>query len=155
MAQVRVFREQLIKATPDVVYDCIADYTNHHGNILPKEFHDLRVESGPGRGAGTVISFKMTMMGSTRGALCDITEPEPGRVLVETDRNTGLATTFTVDPAEGGSRVSFDTVWEPKGVQGLVERLMAKRLLLPVYEREMAKLEAYAQSRMTGPAGTA
>jgi hypothetical protein len=68
-------------------------------------------------------------------------------VLVETDRRTGLATTFTVDPAEGGSRVSFDTIWEPKGLEGLFARLMLKRLLMPVYAREMDKLEAYAQSR--------
>jgi hypothetical protein len=143
----RVFREQLIKAPPEVVYDCIADYANHHGNILPAEFSDLKVEGGPGRGAGTVISFKMKMLGQTRTSLSDVTEPEPGRVLVETDRRTGLATTFTVDPAEGGSRVSFDTIWEPKGLEGLFARLMLKRLLMPVYAREMDKLEAYAQSR--------
>ncbi|HXH22880.1 MAG TPA: SRPBCC family protein [Dehalococcoidia bacterium] len=153
MAEIRILRERVVEAPPDLVYDCIADYTNHHGNILPKEFSDLKVESGPGRGQGTRISFKMTMGGQTRSALADITEPEPGRVLVESDPNTGIKTVFTVEPANGGSRVRFDTSWRPRGFQGLIERLMARRLLEPVYDRELEQLERYARSRMAAGQG--
>ena len=52
-----------------------------------------------GIGAGTVIRFQMSALGQKRTLRAEITEPEPGRVLVETylDSN-GAVTTFTVDP---------------------------------------------------------
>ncbi len=74
-----------------------------------------------------------------------ITEPEPGRVLVET--SPGLETTFTVEP-EGGrrARVRFDTVMEAGGLVGLLTRLVAPRLLRPVYADELERLERHARA---------
>ena len=52
-----------MKAAPERVYRIIADYRNGHPQILPKQFSNLCVDAG-GYGAGTVIRFSMTVMGS-------------------------------------------------------------------------------------------
>jgi hypothetical protein len=150
MALVRISREGFVAAPPDIVYDCIADYTNHHPQILPDNFSDFRVESG-GRGAGTVMSFRFKAAGSTRSYRGEVTEPEPGRLIAETYAD-GSVTSFLVEPAPGGSRVVIETSWQPKGVQGLFERLMAPRILPPIYARELEKLDAYARLRASGSA---
>ena len=55
----------------------------------------------PGVGAGTVIRVDMRVLGRPQTFRAVVTEPEPGRVLVETNDN-GYVTTFTVEPrAEG------------------------------------------------------
>jgi len=145
MTHVRISREGFVAAPPDVAYDCIADYTNHHPQVLPANFSDFRVVSG-GRGAGTVMTFRFKAAGSTRSYRGQVTEPEPGRLLAETYAD-GSVTSFHVEPAPGGSRVVIETSWQPKGLQGLFERLMAPRVLLPIYARELAKLDAYASAR--------
>ena len=53
-----------------------------------------------GYGAGTVIRCSIRVMGRTQTFRASITEPEPGRVLVETDLTMPSVTTFTVDPAK-------------------------------------------------------
>jgi hypothetical protein len=148
MATIKPSRERVIDAPPDVVYNCIADYNQHHGNILAKEFHDLRVTGGSGVGAGTEIRFMTTMAGRTREMRAEISEPQPGRVLVESYPDVSSVTTFTVEPEGAGSRVRIDSELTPsKGIEGLFERLMAKPMLNRVYERELANLEAYAKQQ--------
>src|SRR5947209_20359744 len=97
MGQIQVAAEREIGAPADRVYRIFADYRQHHPNILPPQFHDLRVERG-GVGTGTVFSFQMTVAGRTRSGHMAVTEVEPGRVLAEHDTNSSLVTTFTVVP---------------------------------------------------------
>ena len=146
MAAVRVVAERAMDAPADVVYQCIANYQEHHrpGGFLPPAFSDFRVERG-GVGAGTVISFKMTLGGRTRGMTATVSEPEPGRVLVESGQ--GVTTTFSVQPEGAGCRVRFDTLLEARGLEGILTRLFAPRLLQPVYQDELRRLEAYAQEQ--------
>jgi hypothetical protein len=81
MARLRADSSRVIDARPDAVYDILADYRNTHPRILPGEyFKDLKVEEG-GRGAGTVISFRLRSGGVERPYRMAISEPEPGRVL--------------------------------------------------------------------------
>ena len=150
MSKVYVEAEGVVDAPAREVYDIIADYEQGHPHILPKEhFSDLAVEAG-GRGEGTILRFRNKAGGVDRAYRMLVTEPEPGRVLVEKDaEGTDLATTFTVTALEGGkSSVRISTEWTASGgVAGLVERLFAPRMLRPVYEKELRQLGEYASSR--------
>ena len=108
MGFVTITAERTIAAPADVVYHCIADYNEHHRpeGFLPSQFSDFRVEQG-GVGAGTVISFSMTVGGRTRRVTQSVTEPDPGRVLVEA--GDGGSTTFTVEPTGDRCRTQFET----------------------------------------------
>src|SRR5438309_7243277 len=86
-----------IDADPALVYRIISNYETEHARILPDAFSRLAVEKG-GIGAGTVITFQMRVLGRTQMFRAEVTEPVPGRVLVETDLDTnGGATTFVVE----------------------------------------------------------
>jgi len=93
----------------------------------------------------------MSVLGKKQTFRAAITEPEPGRVLVETDLDTnGAVTTFTVDPgtAPANSRVTISTVMAVRGgLQGWIEKTMATLLLRPMYNQELANLARVA----TGP----
>jgi hypothetical protein len=142
----RVSAEGILDAPADVVYRCLADYIHHHrpGGFLPPAFSDQEILSG-GVGAGTVIRLNLSLAGRTRTMTAHISEPEPGRVLVEDGE--GVQTTFTVRPEADKSRVRFDTVMEAGGLQGWLNKLFAARLLHPVYADELERLERYARSQ--------
>ena len=131
------------------VYGILADY--HHGppRILPpKYFEGLAVEHG-GVGAGTVIRFAMRAMGTRRESRATVSEPERGRVLVETIEAERIVTTFTVDP--GGppdrSRVTISTSLPSKGgLLGRLERALSTRYLKTVYAEELRLLDIVARS---------
>ena len=120
----------VMPAEPKRVYSVIADYRNGHPSIVPEEFSNLVVEQG-GVGAGTVIRFQMSLLGKKRTYRAAITEPEPGRVLVETDLDAnGAVTTFIVDPdqASEGSRVTITTELKvKKGITGKIEKFLSTR----------------------------
>jgi hypothetical protein len=143
---VHLSAERLIDAPADVVYQCIADYRQHHrpGGFLPPAFHDMYVTRG-GVGAGTIITFKVTLGGRTRTVTQEVSEPEPGRVLLEP--NDLDRTTFTVEPAGGRCRVRVDTVLDARGLQGVLTRLFAPRLLQPLYADELERLARYARAQ--------
>jgi hypothetical protein len=152
MTAINVSAERLVDAPADIVYHCIADYAQHHNpnGFLPPAFSDFVVDQG-GVGAGTVIRFNVTMAGQTRPHLARVSEPEPGRVLVETEDADQLQTTFTVEPAGEQTRVRFDTVYHRSGPMGFLEALLVPRMLRPLYVDEMARLERLAQ--VHGPIG--
>lgn len=137
--------ERVIDAPADVVYRCLADYTHHHrpGGFLPPAFSNQEILSG-GVGQGTVIRLSVSLGGRTNTMTARISEPEPGRVLIEDADN--LQTIFTVQPEADQSRVRFDTVLEAGGLEGVMNRFFAARLLRPVYTDELERLERYAQS---------
>jgi hypothetical protein len=140
----------VIPARRERVYALIANYHEGHPRIVPRQISGLVVEQG-GVGAGTVIRFQMSVLGKKQTFRAAITEPEPGRVLVETDLDTnGAVTTFTVDPgtAPANSRVTISTVLAVRsGFPGLVEKQMATLLLRPMYKKELENLARVA----TGP----
>jgi len=145
MAKVRVKVNAFIHVSPEVAYRCIADYRQHHPKFLPPAFSDFRVEEG-GYGAGTVISFRGKTAGRVRDFRMRVTEPEPGRVLVESDTLSSMETAFTVTPEGDGSRVSFDTRWNgASGIGGFFERMFAPIALRRLYRDELMRLDMYAQ----------
>jgi len=157
--QIIASAERHIDAPSRRVYHYIRDFREHHPRFLPPQFSDLQIETG-GVGAGTVHSFTMTLGGRTTAYRVRVGEPEPGRVLIESDPSRRMLTTFTVDSdGGGGSRVRIETRWHTNGVQGLFERLVAPRMLRHVYQAELALLDRYARdavpdSRSGVPAGT-
>ena len=139
--------ERVVDAPADVVYRCLADYTHHHrpGGFLPPAFSNQEVLSG-GIGDGTVIRLNVSLAGRTNTMTARISEPEPGRMLVEDGEH--VQTTFTVQPEADKSRVRFDTVLDAGGLAGLMNKFFAARLLRPVYTDELERLERYAQTQV-------
>jgi hypothetical protein len=139
----------LVKAPAARVYNIIADYRDGHPRIVPpKYFKWMRVESG-GIGAGTTISFGMRIMGTTSVLRAVVSEPEPGRVLVESYPETGVVTTFFVEPkGPAVSRVTFTTVLSARrGLAAAIERWVSRRVLPTVYEEELRRLAEHAEGR--------
>jgi hypothetical protein len=136
-----------VNAPPERVYAIIADYRVGHPAILPKQFTSLVVETG-GTGAGTVIRCELRVLGQKQAFRAAVTEPQPGRVLVETIiEGDPLVTSFTVDPADGGraSEVTISSVITRKpGVRGIIERFLSPRILAPMYRDELQLLNEYA-----------
>jgi hypothetical protein len=130
----------------EVAYHCLADYREHHRpeGFLPPAFSAFEIHRG-GVGAGTEASWTVDLGGGrTRRMSAVVTEPEPGRQLVET--GDGVITTFTVTPAGDGCVVRFDTVFDEPGLDGMLLRLFIGRMLGPLYADELARLEAYARA---------
>ena len=144
MAEISVGAEGLVAAPTERVYRILADYRRHHPRILPPAFSGFAVERG-GVGAGTVIRFRVTTGGRTGDYHQRVTEPEPGRVLREAGIDSDEATTLMVTPEGAESRVRIETTWQSSGVQALLERLVAPRILLPLYRDELARLDRYAR----------
>jgi uncharacterized membrane protein len=137
--------EATVGAPADVVYRYLADMREHHPHFLPPAFSEFQVESG-GVGAGTVARFKMTAGGRTREYRTQIAEPEPGRVLTESDMNSSAVTTFTVSPQGAVSLVRISTAWNgASGIGGFFERMFAPRALQAIYADELKRLDAYAR----------
>ena len=146
MAEVRVTAESVISAPAERVYGCLADFNGCHPRILPPAFSNFRVEEG-GVGAGTVFAYTLSAGGRKRDARARVEEPQPGRVMTETDLNTSLVTTFTVTPRGESSHVRIETRWEgASGFGGLMERLFAPRFLTRVYADELRRLEAQTKT---------
>ncbi len=145
----------LVEAPADLVYSIIADYHEGHPRILPRKYFTfLAVERG-GVGEGTLIRFGMRAFGKTRVASAAVTEPEPGRVLVETALDAGgPVTTFLVEPEGRRSRVTFNTelTTSAAGLAGAVERFVATRFLKRVYALELQQLKDFAVRRLAGSA---
>ena len=100
-----------IEAPARRVYELIADYRDGHKRIVPpRYFKSLDVEEG-GFGAGTIIRVTMHILGADRTYRARVTEPEPGRVITETDLENGLATSFTVTPNGDAADV---TIWRTR-----------------------------------------
>jgi hypothetical protein len=130
------------------VYNLVADYRDGHPRIVPPEyFRNLEVEEG-GYGAGTKIRFDMTVLGSTRQARAVVSEPDPGRVLVETELHDGIVTTFTVNPIGAGEcDVTIASEFPPKpGFRGTIERVITTRILPKIYRAELARIGTCAAS---------
>jgi uncharacterized protein YndB with AHSA1/START domain len=142
----------VIPARRERVYSLLSNYLDGHSRILPKQFSGLVVEQG-GVGAGTVIRFQMRFLGKKQSFRATISEPEPGRRLVETylDGNDAV-TTFTIDPASAPAdcNVTISTELPVRsGFPGRIERTLSTLLLRPIYEKELENLARVA----TGPFG--
>lgn len=157
MGQIKVKAEAVLDARPEDVFATIADYRKGHPSILPKEsLYDLQVEEG-GYGAGTIMRFKSRVLGVEQSFYQRVSEPDPGRIIVEQDIELGqnFVTTFRVNPVEEGqkSHVEISTTLNASpGIKGFVERVVISFFNPRIYRKELKLLEAVAQRREI-PAG--
>lgn len=142
--------ERAIDAAPARVYGVLADYRTHHPRIMPPAlFSDLEVERG-GTGAGTVFRISLRMPGRNRRLHMRVDEPAPGRVLTETDLDTGVVTTFSVTPHDGGSLTRISSEWATaSGPRGLADRLVTPALTRLIFRGQLRRLARYATSQHT------
>jgi hypothetical protein len=139
----------IIDASPEQLYAIVRDYHVGHPAILPKEYFTkgLTVEQG-GVGAGTVIRTSVTMWGNEYPFRSIVSEPEPGRLLVETDTETGQYTNFVFEPLNGGrqTRVTFASEFPVvKGLMGVIQRLSMPSIVRKMYIKELHNLAEYVQ----------
>ena len=147
MGTIHLSAEHDVAAAPEIVYGYIADQREHHQHFLPEAFSNFQVEAG-GVGAGTITRFRITAGGRSREYRMAVAEPQPGRVLTESDTGSSLVTTFTVTAKGAGSHVQIATTWEGAGgVGGFFERLFAPRVMRKIYLEELDLLDAYARER--------
>ena len=145
--------ERRMDVPAQIAYHCLADYREHHRpeGFLPPAFSAFEIHQG-GVGAGTQASWTVDLGGGRKRRMSAvISEPQPGRRLVET--GDGVLTTFTVTPSGTGCVVRFDTVFDEPGLNGVLLRLFIGRMLGPLYADELARLDAYARAH--GPVAAA
>jgi hypothetical protein len=150
MGRIHTEASTVIDARSEEVYAIFADYRGEHRKILPEQyFSNLEVEKG-GNGAGTVFRVRTHVFGSQRDFHMEVAEPEPGRVLTETDLPTGLVTTFTVTPEKDGkqTKVRIATDWEEsRGINGFMDRVFTPRIMRRIYNAQLEQLKSYLHSK--------
>jgi hypothetical protein len=147
MALVNVMAEGFVGAPARLVYDLIRDIREHHPRFLPANFSDLEIEQG-GVGAVTIFTFTGTFVGSTRRFRMRVDEPEPGRVITESDTMSSMVTTWTLTPEGDSTRVQIETRWNgTEGMAGFMERTVLPMLMRRVYNDELRRLDRYAREQ--------
>jgi hypothetical protein len=147
MSQVVATAERVVRAPAEQVRAALADYEGTRRRILPEQFSDYRVESG-GHGAGTRVHWRFAATSKrVREQLMVVTEPAD--TLVESDANSSMVTTWTVQPADGGvSTVRVRTTWNGAGgIGGFFERTFAPKGLRRVYDSILERLDAELATR--------
>ena len=131
------------------VYSILADYRQGHPAILPRKyFRRADVEAG-GTGAGTSLNIEMKVLGTVKSFRHVVSEPQPGRVLVESNRVEAdpaaqSVTTFTVDPINGGQQAQV-TISTALSVANWLEGLFTTMFLRRVYAQELKQIAALAE----------
>ncbi len=148
MSQVVATAERVVRAPAEQVRVALADYEATRRRILPEQFSDYRVESG-GQGAGTRVHWRFAATSKrVRDQLMVVTEPT-SNTLVESDANSSMVTTWTVQPADAGvSTVRVRTTWNGAGgIGGFFERTFAPKGLRRVYDQVIERLDAELAAR--------
>ncbi len=148
--QVHVEYSERLNASPEQIYGILQDYTESHPAILPRQyFQELVVEKG-GRGAGTVVHTRLKVMGVEQTFTLEVSEPEPGRVLTETDKATGVVTIFTVEPVGEQNQCELTIASDFKaspGLKGFMEKLVQPGIVRKIYKAEFRLIAQYARDQ--------
>ncbi len=142
VAHIKAETDTTIAASPNVVYEFLADYSERHPRILTPNFSDYSVEEG-GQGAGTVVRYRLRA-GRERPYRMRVEEPERGSVITERDMDSSFTTTWELSPANGEStRVRVTVEWDgASGIAGIFERLFAPGGVRGVYSGVLENLKA-------------
>lgn len=139
-------RTETINTRPEILYGILRDYAHGHPKILPREhFTSVSVLKG-GQGTGTVVKLTMRAFGSEVTNVMTVTEPEPGRLIVERDDDAGVVTSFSLTPIEGSSKTSLRiaTEWKAKpGIKGFIEGVLTPCVARMMYKKEFRKIAEY------------
>jgi hypothetical protein len=139
MGTVRAVTTQSIDAPPAEVLEFLRDYTKR-AEILTGNYTAYRVEAG-GHGDGTVIAYHFAAGGRERDYRLRVEETD--RALRERDELSSYLSTWTVEPAGAGSKVTLEASWEGAGgVGGFFERTFAPRGLGRIQGEVLGRLAA-------------
>lgn len=145
METIIIEASRVIPANIKTVYDVIADYEGGHQAILPKPaFREMNVLEG-GYGAGTRLRVHVRIWGQSYYYNQIVEEPEPGRVILERDLDTGQYTTFTLDSLSDNSTKVTITSVNPlsEGIKGFLERISQPTIISNLFKQELRNLENY------------
>jgi uncharacterized protein YndB with AHSA1/START domain len=153
----KISASAVVKAPAGIVYAILADYRTGHPNILPRQFFPFLEVLQGGVGAGTRIRFQMRVGGATRTFQAEVSEPEPGRLLAESnydekDPSLKSVTTFRLEPTEEGKNTDVTITTEMTlhaGLTGVMEGLFAPAMIRSVYQQELRNLASVAEARAT------
>jgi len=141
MSQVYAAIERVLEASPERVYEALADYERTRPRLLPEQYSEYEVREG-GTGAGTQVHWKLqATQKRVRDCLFTVSEPTPGQ-LVEKDLNSSMVHTWTVTPAgEGRAKVVVETTWQGAGgIGGFIERAFAPKGLARIHDQVLSRL---------------
>lgn len=146
MAQITVRAERVINASPEKVRALVADYRQTRPEILTEHYRDYEVAEG-GEGAGTVARWTLQATSKrSRNVAATVSEPEEG-IIVETDANSSMVTTWTVRELDTRSLVQIETTWQgASGIGGFFERRFAPGGLRRIYDELLANLDQQARN---------
>ncbi len=150
MSEYQVEVSEVVDAQPERVYAIIADYKAGHPSILPQPYFKEMVVREGGFGSGTRATVRMEVFGASFEYDMQVTEPDPGHVLMEEDQAAGVQTTFTLEPVAAGSqtRVTIRTVTRTAaGVRGVVEKLINPPVTRKIYREELQQLVRVVEQR--------
>ncbi|RMF80675.1 MAG: SRPBCC family protein, partial [Chloroflexi bacterium] len=147
MFQVAV--SQIINAPPETVYAVIADYEVAHPAVLPKPYFEQMIVEEGGYGAGTQLRLLMKFFGRRYEVRQIVSEPEPGRVIVEQDVDSPQVTRFTFEPVNDGTqtRLTIASDFPAQGIAGLLARLTQPPIIRYIYRKELNNIEAYVRDK--------
>jgi hypothetical protein len=145
-SMIHVEASLVIDARPEELYAVVADYHVGHPAILPRHyFTSLVIEAG-GQGAGTVLRGSVKVLGQEYPFRQRVSEPEPGRVLVETDIESGQSTRFIFEPLNDGTQTHVTIASDfpaSSGIIGLIDRLTRTLIARDIYRQELKQLADY------------
>jgi hypothetical protein len=153
MTQVRVIESAVIDAPPAAVYAVLRDYHVGHPAILPPQFTGITVETG-GYGAGTIGRADMKLFGQKASFRFEVSEPDPGRIMVEANLDGSFVTAFCVEPENGGSQslVTFDSEFQfPNSPAGWIRRWLLIPMMHRMYREELGILNHYLRAQQAAP----
>lgn len=140
MGRVLAKSEIALSAPPDRVLEFLRDYRERRPRILTDNYTAYRVEQG-GKGEGTVYEYHFAAGGRERDYRLHVAE-RAGK-LVEQDQRSSFVSTWSVDPAPGGSTVTLESSWEgATGIGGIFEGLFAPMGLRRIYARVLEGLRS-------------
>jgi len=149
MNTTQVETSKVIHANPAQIYNVIRDYEIGHQAILPRQyFKEMRVVKG-GQGAGTEIHIIMEVWGQTHESYFFVSEPEPGRVILEKDEKS-VETQFIIDPLAGDEHAQVtisSTFILPTGITGYVQKFLLPIMMRRIYNEELDILANYIQQK--------
>jgi len=145
MEHMIVKQSAVINAPIEIVYAVLRDYEVGHRAILPEPFFESMEVLKGGQGEGTEIFIEMEVFGQEFTYHQRVTEPIPGHQLVERDINTGLASTFFLEPVgENQTRVHIESeVALSKGFQRIMEKLFNPMIIGGIFKKELQNLADY------------
>lgn len=139
MATVTARASRALDAPTDRVMAFLRDY-QARPQILTENYTAYRVES-QGEGGGTLISYHFAAGGRERDYRLQVEETDGA--LHERDQLSSFVSTWMVEPAGTGSRVTLEASWQGgSGIGGFFEGIFAPMGLRRIYSQVLERLAA-------------